>query len=265
MDNDLYGHINNAVYYSFFDTAVNSYLIDRGALDLHAGAVIGLVVETHCNFFSPLQYPHTVEAGVRVAASAHSSVRYEIGLFADAAATSAASRALRPRVRRARQPPAGRAARSSCWRRSPRCGRIVHDTHAPDVAAVDAAITTRRSVRAFLDTPVPHRDRARHPARRGACAVGHQHATVARDRAHRHGARGAVASRRRGLRRPRHSARPTRRSTPTTRHNGSAPTSSAAARSAGICTGCSASARPTTSACIVSMRATTSSSTRRSG
>jgi acyl-CoA thioester hydrolase len=91
-DNDLYGHINNVVYYSFFDTAVNSYLIDRGALDIHAGGdMIGLVVETHCNFFAPLQYPHAVEAGIRVGRVGSSSVRYEIGLFADAAATSAAS------------------------------------------------------------------------------------------------------------------------------------------------------------------------------
>ena len=92
MDNDVYGHINNAVCYSFFDTAVNSYLIDRGALDVHAEyGVIGLVVETHCKFFSPLQYPDTIEVGVRVARVGTSSVRYEIGLFADAAATSAAS------------------------------------------------------------------------------------------------------------------------------------------------------------------------------
>jgi acyl-CoA thioester hydrolase len=91
MDNDVYGHINNSVYYGFFDTAVNSYLIDRGALDIHAGGVIGLVVETHCNFFAPLQYPNTVEAGLRVARVGTSSVRYEIGLFADAAASSAAS------------------------------------------------------------------------------------------------------------------------------------------------------------------------------
>jgi len=91
MDNDLYGHINNVVYYSFFDTAVNTYLIERGALDIHGGGVIGLVVETHCNFFAPLQYPGTVEAGVRVGRVGSSSVRYEIGLFADAADASAAS------------------------------------------------------------------------------------------------------------------------------------------------------------------------------
>jgi acyl-CoA thioester hydrolase len=90
-DNDVYGHVNNAVYYGFFDTAVNSYLIERGALDIHAGAVIGLVVETHCNFFAPLQYPDAVEAGLRVSRVGTSSVRYEIGLFADAAASSAAA------------------------------------------------------------------------------------------------------------------------------------------------------------------------------
>jgi acyl-CoA thioester hydrolase len=91
MDNDLYGHINNAVYYSFFDTAINSYLIERSAIDIRAGSVIGLVVETHCNFFAPLEYPNTVEAGVRVGRVGSSSVRYEVGLFADGADSSAAS------------------------------------------------------------------------------------------------------------------------------------------------------------------------------
>jgi len=91
MDNDVYGHINNVVYYSFFDTVVNGYLIDRGALDIDDGRVIGLVVETHCNFFAPLRYPQAVEAGLRVARIGSSSVRYEIGLFADAAAACAAA------------------------------------------------------------------------------------------------------------------------------------------------------------------------------
>jgi len=91
MDNDVYGHVNNVVYYSFFDTAVNGYLIARGALDLHGGEVIGLVVETQCNFFAPLQYPQAVEAGVRVARVGTSSVRYEIGLFADAEPRCAAA------------------------------------------------------------------------------------------------------------------------------------------------------------------------------
>ena len=90
MDNDAYGHLNNVAYYSLFDTAVNSLLIDAGALDIHAGAVIGLVVETHCNFFESLAFPQRIEAGVRVAQQGRSSVRYEIGLFAEGAATCAA-------------------------------------------------------------------------------------------------------------------------------------------------------------------------------
>jgi acyl-CoA thioester hydrolase len=82
MDNDAYGHINNVVYYSFFDTAVNRMLIERGVLDIHHGAVIGLVVETHCNYFKPLAFPQAVVAGVRVAHLGNSSVRYELGIFA---------------------------------------------------------------------------------------------------------------------------------------------------------------------------------------
>lgn len=81
MDNDVYGHVNNVVYYSFFDTAVNRYLIERGALDIERGEVIGLVVETQCNYFAPLAFPQKVEAGLRVARIGGSSVRYEVGLF----------------------------------------------------------------------------------------------------------------------------------------------------------------------------------------
>ena len=81
-DNDLYGHVNNVVYYNWFDTAVNGLLIERGALDIHAGGVIGLVIETHCNYFAPLAFPQTVAAGIRVAHVGASSVRYEVGLFA---------------------------------------------------------------------------------------------------------------------------------------------------------------------------------------
>jgi acyl-CoA thioester hydrolase len=91
MDNDVYGHVNNVVYYSFFDTAVNRYLIERGALDLAAGEVIGLVVETHCNYFSPLSFPQPVQAGVRVAHAGRSSVRYEIALFAQGQERAAAA------------------------------------------------------------------------------------------------------------------------------------------------------------------------------
>lgn len=82
MDNDVYGHVNNVVYYSYFDTVVNQYLIAQGALDIHAGEVIGLVVETQCNYFAPLAFPQVIEAGLRVARLGSSSVRYEVGLFA---------------------------------------------------------------------------------------------------------------------------------------------------------------------------------------
>jgi len=83
MDNDVYGHINNVQYYSYFDTAVNRYLIDQGVLDIHAGEVIGLVVETHCNYFSSAAFPDDISAGIRVAHLGRSSVRYEVGLFAN--------------------------------------------------------------------------------------------------------------------------------------------------------------------------------------
>jgi acyl-CoA thioester hydrolase len=90
MDNDVYGHVNNVVYYSWFDTAVNAHLIEQGALDIERGAVIGLVVETQCNYFSPLAFPQTVQAGVRVARLGRSSVRYEVGLFAPGSPSAAA-------------------------------------------------------------------------------------------------------------------------------------------------------------------------------
>ncbi|MFC7408964.1 acyl-CoA thioesterase [Hydrogenophaga atypica] len=82
MDNDVYGHVNNVVYYSWFDTAVNAWLIEQGALDIHSGEVIGLVIETQCNYFAPLAFPQAVHAGLRVAHIGRSSVRYEVGLFA---------------------------------------------------------------------------------------------------------------------------------------------------------------------------------------
>ncbi|TSE23860.1 acyl-CoA thioester hydrolase, YbgC/YbaW family [Tepidimonas sediminis] len=90
MDNDVYGHVNNVVYYSWFDTAVNATLIEGGALDIERGAVIGLVVHTECHYFEPLAFPQAVEAGVRVAHVGRSSVRYEVGIFAAGAARSAA-------------------------------------------------------------------------------------------------------------------------------------------------------------------------------
>ena len=90
MDNDAYGHVNNVIYYSWFDTAVNAYLIEHGALDIHHGSVIGLVIETQCNYFSPLAFPQLVDAGIRVRQLGTSSVRYEVGLFASGEPLTAA-------------------------------------------------------------------------------------------------------------------------------------------------------------------------------
>ena len=90
MDNDAYGHVNNVVYYSWFDTAVNAHLIEQGALDIQAGGTIGLVVETQCNYFAPVEFPQTVEAGLRVARVGQSSVRYEVGLFVQGGALTVA-------------------------------------------------------------------------------------------------------------------------------------------------------------------------------
>jgi len=90
IDNDAYGHINNVVYYAFFDTVVNTWLIEQGALDIATSPVVGYVVETGCNYFAPLTYPEPVFVGLRVAAVGRSSVRYEIALFAADAPTAAA-------------------------------------------------------------------------------------------------------------------------------------------------------------------------------
>lgn len=81
MDNDAYGHVNNVIYYSWFDTVVNEYLVRNGALDIANSAVIGLVVETQCNYFGPVAFPDEIHAGLRVAKLGASSVRYEIGIF----------------------------------------------------------------------------------------------------------------------------------------------------------------------------------------
>ncbi len=81
MDNDLYGHVNNVVYYSYFDTLLNRYLIDAGQLDIHNGMVIGVAVETLCRFHKSFAYPETIDGGLRVGKLGTSSVRYEIGLF----------------------------------------------------------------------------------------------------------------------------------------------------------------------------------------
>ena len=90
MDNDAYGHLNNVVYLSLFDSAVNSVLVGAGLLDIAGGEVIGLVVETHCNFFASLAFPEPVEAGLAVSHVGASSIRYEIGIFAAGAPETAA-------------------------------------------------------------------------------------------------------------------------------------------------------------------------------
>jgi acyl-CoA thioester hydrolase len=90
MDNDVYGHVNNVQYYSFFDTAVNGYLIAQGVLDPATSPVIGLVVETQCRYFESLSFPEAVHAGIRVAKMGTSSVRYEIGLFREGATNAVA-------------------------------------------------------------------------------------------------------------------------------------------------------------------------------
>ena len=80
-DNDAYGHMNNVVHYALFDTAVNAWLIEEGFVDIHKGAVVGLVVETGCSYFSELAFPDHVVAGIRIAHIGTSSVKYEIALF----------------------------------------------------------------------------------------------------------------------------------------------------------------------------------------
>jgi len=90
MDNDIYAHVNNVVYYSFFDTVVNGFLMERGVLDLETCPAIGLVVETCCQYFEPVSFPDTVHAGLRVSRIGRSSVRYEVGLFRNDSPSAAA-------------------------------------------------------------------------------------------------------------------------------------------------------------------------------
>ncbi len=80
-DNDVYGHVNNVVYYSYFDTVVNDYLMRNAGLDYREGAVVGFVVETMCQYKKPLAFPESIDVGLRVAKIGNSSVRYEIGIF----------------------------------------------------------------------------------------------------------------------------------------------------------------------------------------
>lgn len=81
MDNDVYGHVNNVVYYSYFDTVINAWLVAEGGLDIAAGPVVGLCVESHCRYARPVAFPDALEAGLRVEHLGRSSVRYGIGIF----------------------------------------------------------------------------------------------------------------------------------------------------------------------------------------
>jgi acyl-CoA thioester hydrolase len=90
-DNDVYGHVNNVEYYAFFDTVINAYLIREGGLDIHRGTAIGLCAESHCAFQAAIEFPATVEAGLRVGHLGRSSVKYEIGLFGEGSEAPAAT------------------------------------------------------------------------------------------------------------------------------------------------------------------------------
>lgn len=81
MDNDVYGHVNNAVYYSFFDTAVSGWLVENGIVDFEQGDVIGLAVDSQCSYFAPIAFPESVTGGVRVDRIGSSSVTYAVGIF----------------------------------------------------------------------------------------------------------------------------------------------------------------------------------------
>lgn len=90
MDNDAYGHVNNVVYYSWFDTVVNEFLIANGALDIEHSPVIGLVIETQCNYFASVAFPERIAAGLSVTKLGNSSVRYEVGIFREGEDTASA-------------------------------------------------------------------------------------------------------------------------------------------------------------------------------
>ena len=90
-DNDVYGHVNNVEYYAFFDTVINRWLITEGGLNIHGGSAIGVCAESHCNYRAGFSFPDDVEAGLRVGKLGRTSVRYEIGLFAEGTEEPAAS------------------------------------------------------------------------------------------------------------------------------------------------------------------------------
>lgn len=90
MDNDIYGHVNNALYYAFFDTAINRFLIEQGGLDIAVGPIIGVAGESYCRFRQSFSFPEIVEVGLRVAKLGNASVRYELAIFKQGEPESAA-------------------------------------------------------------------------------------------------------------------------------------------------------------------------------
>jgi acyl-CoA thioester hydrolase len=90
MDNDVYGHVNNVVYYGWIDTAVNRFLLDRGVLDPASSPAVGVVAETGCRYLSPIAFPDDVTVGIRVTRLGRSSVRYAVGIFRGAADVASA-------------------------------------------------------------------------------------------------------------------------------------------------------------------------------
>ncbi|NBA94320.1 thioesterase family protein [Pseudomonas sp. R5(2019)] len=105
-DNDVYGHVNNVTYYSFFDTAVNTYLIEEGGLDIHSGEVVGFVVSSACDYFASIAFPERIEVGLRVGKLGNSSVQYELAVFkAGEADACAAGRFVQVFVERASNRP----------------------------------------------------------------------------------------------------------------------------------------------------------------
>ena len=145
-----------------FDSAVNRYLIEAGVLDIRAGGVIGLVVETHCNYFAPLAFPQPIDAGLRVAQHRHVERALRDRPVRRRRAAGGRQRPLRARLCRSRVAPPDCRCRP---RFIARTARPAVTAPASDSAAVDAAITSRRSMRAFLPTPVPRADDRGHPRR----------------------------------------------------------------------------------------------------
>jgi len=90
MDNDVYGHVNNVVYYSYFDTAVNAYLVDSGVLDIGKSEIVGLVAETGCTYFTSVAFPDQLDVGIAVSRLGRSSVTYEIAIFREGEEQAAA-------------------------------------------------------------------------------------------------------------------------------------------------------------------------------